>query len=70
VEPFIKSGLNRFPLNTKYGGKALPMALAHPITVVVVDLGEVIASRCYDIWWSVIWLDPCLVEVKYEMRLF
>lgn len=43
VAPFISSGINRFPLKTKNGGKLLPIAFAHAITVTVVDLGEVTA---------------------------
>ena len=40
--PFIRSGFHLLPLKMKNGGNATPIALAQPITVVVVLLGEVI----------------------------
>jgi len=40
LAPFINSGFSRLPLKTKYGGSACPMALQHPISVVVVERGD------------------------------
>ena len=41
VAPVSSSGMYRFPLNMKNGGRLFPAALAHPIKVTVVDLGVV-----------------------------
>ena len=51
--PLSSSSMKTLSLKTKQGARALPIALAYPITVTTVELGEVIACG-YSSWSTAI----------------